>query len=114
MAASTKAKPPTSRSPITITAIFSTRTWRGVNTVPGNGVLSGSLAAAIVLRPHVDRTQHKSARAPHRRGRSEPRRAASRPIPLDAPAELESDPRADLDQGRSRELKRRDHRGRHL
>ena len=57
MAASTKAKPPTSRSPITITAIFSTRTWRGVNTVPGNGVLSGSLAVAIVLRPHVDRTQ---------------------------------------------------------
>src|SRR5680860_356996 len=48
MAASTKAKPPTSRIPITITAIFNTRTWRGVNTVPGNGVLSGSLMTAIV------------------------------------------------------------------
>ena len=47
MAASTKAKPPTSKIPITITAIFSTRTWRGVNTVPGNGVLSGSLATAM-------------------------------------------------------------------
>ena len=48
MAASTKAKPPTSKIPITMTAIFSTRTWRGVNTVPGNGVLSGSLATAMV------------------------------------------------------------------
>ncbi len=49
MAASTNAKPPTSRSPITITAIFSTRTWRGVNTVPGKGVLSGSLAAICLV-----------------------------------------------------------------
>jgi 23S rRNA pseudouridine1911/1915/1917 synthase len=51
MAASTKAKPPTRRVPITITATFNTRTWRGVNTVPGNGVLSGSLVTAIVLKP---------------------------------------------------------------
>ena len=53
MAASTKAKPPTSKIPITITAIFSTRTWRGVNTVPGNGVLSGSSRDRHVLRPHA-------------------------------------------------------------
>src|SRR6516165_9605846 len=43
-----KANPPTSRSPITITAIFSACTCRGRNTVPGKGVLSGSLATAIV------------------------------------------------------------------
>ena len=48
MAAITKAKPPTSNSPITITAIFSTRTCRGVNTVPAKGVFSGSFNTAIL------------------------------------------------------------------
>ena len=38
MDAMTNANPAASKTPMTITAILSLRTWRGVNTVPGKGV----------------------------------------------------------------------------